>query len=796
MIAERARADLGWGQLLEQLAGRCRTLRGAEEAAELGFCARPEEAEERAAEIAEARRLDELAAPLPFGGITEQREALARADKGSPLEPEELVAIAHLARGCLRLRQHLGDRSEVAPRLGARAADIADLGHVFHPILEAFDPDGRLHDHASDALGGLRRQVARLSQALEGRARSLVDDDRFATALQDRYWTQRHDRYVLPVRAAARGDVPGIVHGTSQSGQTIFIEPDEMVDLNNQLELAECAVADEERRILAELTGFVAEETGALRRGAAIAAGLDVLAAAARLADDLGASPAIVSRDGELALVRARHPLMVLAGKPCVPNDIALAPGTVLVISGPNAGGKTVALKTAGLAALMVRAGLHVPADDESRVPWYGDVLTAIGDLQSIENELSTFSAHLAELRAFVAEAGPGTLVLVDELCGATEPEQGAALAQAVLEELLRRGAPAIVTTHYERLKALAAEDPRLANASVGFDLETMAPTFQLHLGVAGASGAIALAQRMGLPGAIVERADALLGEGRASVERLLAEVADERDRLQDERAELARLRAEAERARERAEEAEARAKERQRKAHEGAHGDAVSALRAVRRELDDVKQGLKRRRKVEAVRGAERRVDELARQVGARAPEKPLPGVAARQEDLVPGARVFVPSLGGRGTIAAAPERGQVTVQIGALKTTVAASAVRLDPSAPRPAPADTPRRSRGPALTTTVADDEGRTTLRTPDATIDVRGERAHEAVEAVDRFLDQSLLAERDVVFVIHGHGTGALRQAVRSHLRGHRSIAKWRPGEPSEGGDGVTVAWLAV
>src|SRR4051812_49407813 len=501
-----------------------------------------EAARERTREITEARGLTARDARLPLGGISEIAAAIGRVRKAAALDAAELVAVASTGQGLGRLRLHLREHEVVAPRLAARGQAIADLGHVYLPILEAFDAEGRLVDHASDALGPLRRALAAIKVALEKRMGALLGDERFAPYLQDAYYTQREDRYVLPVRTDGKGFVRGIVHGTSQSGQTLFIEPEEIVDLNNRAKLAEAEVLDEERRILAKLSGWVAEEAGAFDAALAAAETLDVIASAAIIADDTVAAEPIINDAPRIGLLHARHPLMLLGDRRCVANDVTVAAGATLLVSGPNAGGKTVALKTVGLAALMVRCGHHLTAESGSAMGWFPDVRTDIGDAQSLEHDLSTFSGHMVNLRELLATAGPGSLVLIDEIAVGTDPEQGAALAQAVLEALAARGVTSIVTTHYDRLKALGATEvggPRFANASVGFDLASLEPTFKLHLGVPGSSGALAVARRMGIPEGVVERARELMGPHVVKVEDLLASVADQRRRMEEERAAL-----------------------------------------------------------------------------------------------------------------------------------------------------------------------------------------------------------------------------------------------------------------
>ncbi len=806
-ISAKTTADLGWSQLIGHLARRTHTVRGQTRAREFEFCDLPEEAEERITMISEARSLAALEAPLPFSGIQDVIGPIFRAGKGGTLDHGELIAVADTARGLGRLRKHLDHHAEDAPRLADTATAIADLRHIYEPISDCFDAHGQLADHASEKLGPLRRKLAQLLGQLERRMRTIVDDGRIGPHLQDKYYTMREDRYVVPVRVDARSQVRGIIHGTSQSGQTVFVEPQEIVELGNRAKLAECEVHDEEQRILAELSGYVAEEQDNLRLGIDTATEIDLIAAAATLADDLDANPPIIAADRRLDLRRARHPLMVLSDRECVANDVVLEPRTILIVSGPNAGGKTVALKTAGLAALMARAGLHIAADAGSTVPWFTDVHSDIGDSQSLENDLSTFSAHLVKLRSYLDSADESTLLLIDEISVGTEPEQGAALAQAVLEELAAHRAAAIVTTHYERLKALGARDERFANASVGFDLATMAPTFRLHLGVPGSSGALAVARRMGLSGRVVDRAQSLMGERRASIEELLAEVSEERRKLGEDRAELDRKLEAAELAQKQAEVARDAARDYERKLKRNAHTEAVAALRQARAELDDLRHAVRRRKKNAPGphgRGeVKKRISELASAIAEHAPERPAPaGTRATEEALRPGLAVFVTSLGSRGQIVEPPQRGKVLVQVGKMKTSVAVADLLLERATRRRESAATPpstasggRRSQRP-VKLCDAENDGRAGVRTPDATIDVRGERADEAVDSVDRFIDQSLMASRDIVFVIHGHGTGALRSAIRSHFASHHAITTWRPGERSEGGDGVTVAWLDV
>jgi DNA mismatch repair protein MutS2 len=815
-IGAKTRTDLAWPRLCEELALRCHTERGSAAARTLPFASDAASARERIAKVGEARLLWQLAAPMPFGGIRDVEALTERAQKGGVLEGHELLAVGETVAAFARLRRHVLAHRGEAPRLGAIVETILELAHVSGPILDCIAEDGRLHDHASPALGALRKRLTDLHEQVSRRARALVDDPEIAPLLQDRFYTQREDRYVLPVRSDARGRVKGIVHGASQSGHTVFVEPDEIVELNNKLKLCESEVFEEEQRILTELSGYVREDARSILRGLVAALELDVLDGGARLADALDAVAPEIDAGGELKLPRARHPLMVLSPRACVPSDIFLGAGQALVVSGPNAGGKTVSLKTAGLCALMARAGLHVPAGAGARVPFFAQVLTDIGDDQSLERNLSSFSAHLLAMKEFLATADASTLVLLDEVAVGTEPEQGAALAQATLEAFAARGAMLIVTTHYERLKALAAQDPRFVNASVGFDLSRMAPTFELQLGVPGSSAALLLARRMGLPDELNARANELLGDRKAGVEELMVALAEERRRLDEERRTAGREQREAEMARREAETARREAERRVKEIRKGAYDEAVHDLKKTRDELERVYKLVKKaaagdKGAAAELAGVREVVASAAEKIAARAPEPGAPaGRPATAEDLKAGVRVLVAKLGGKGEVVGAPAGGKVTVQIGTMRTTVALADVRLDDASgpnrgerrAQAAKAEVqPKRRAAPVTVTSGADggggepaDADLAPARTPDATVDLRGERVDDGLVKLDRFLDDCVMEEREVVFVIHGHGTGAMKAAVRQHLGAHPSVAKTRAGTLREGGDGVTVVWL--
>ena len=846
VIATRTLEDLGWPVLVDHWARRCVTERGIARVRAGVWFSSIADARGRASEVSEARALAALDLAVPLDGIANVDAAIDRARKAAVLEAADLIAVALTAKALARVAGHLREHAGVAPMLASRATEIADLGHVFHPILDAFDDDGRLVDDASDALGPLRRSLAAIKAQVTKRMDAMLIDERFANYLQDGYYTQREDRYVLPVRTDAKGFVHGIVHSTSQTGHTVFIEPQEIVELNNRLKLAEAEVAAEEHRIYGVFSGWVGEEASQFTTSLAAAEVLDVIASAAKLGDDTLSAEPILHSEPCVELVSARHPLMVLAERRCVANDIRVESGQTLIISGPNAGGKTVALKTVGLTVVMVRAGLHICAESGSAIGWFGNVVTDIGDAQNLDNDLSTFSGHVVNLRECLRAAAPGMLVLIDEIAVGTDPDQGAALAQAVLEAFGDKGVTALVTTHYDRLKALGGRGGAFANASVGFDLERLEPTFKLHLGAPGSSGALAVATRMGLPRDVVDRARSLMGVHGARVEDLLANVAHQQRRIEEERAAvLAELEAvEADRAAMRMSRERSNARfENQAKV---AYRDALSALRSARREIEMVRKEIRSKGRevtVDDIRAATRKLVTPGGVVAQHEPKPKLPpGSPASVESLVVGAPVIVPQLG-RCEVASVPKpgSGEVEVRLGHMRAVVPIRDVLIDSHRAARAAERSRERSdgvekpQGPAVVLIEGVPAGgRATARTIDlpphspvgsaarpgtaraidlpphspvgsaarpgtardidSTIDVRGQRADEAVAAVDRFLDESLVASRDVAFVVHGHGTGALRLAIRNFLTGHPAISTFRPGEAGEGGDGVTVAFL--
>ncbi|MFH1130446.1 MAG: Smr/MutS family protein, partial [Pseudomonadota bacterium] len=679
---------------------------------------------------------------------------------------------------------------------------LVALDDVWGPIDDSFEEDGTLADHASNDLARLRHQAAAIHAKLGQEMRRLLETPQIAKFLQDQFYTQRENRYVLPVRADAGPAIDGIVLGSSSSGATIFVEPREIVELNNELKVAELGVRREEIRILTELSELVQEEQHNIKNNQKIVTELDLINARARLAIQMQAYKPKLSEDWSLLLHKLRHPLMTLTETYVVANDLELGPHQCLIISGPNAGGKTVCLKAIGLCALMVRSGMHLPASEGSSIPLYSSVLAEIGDKQSIEQNLSTFTAHVQQLLILLQMANESTLILVDEVVTGTDPSEGQALAQALLESFAGTRTHLVVTTHYDGLKALPLMDSRFTNASVGFDLERLMPSFAIHLGVPGSSCALAVASQLGLPKPINERAKEFLDQDERKLAALLTQLSDELHQLQEQK----RLANQAEEsARNKENELQkkiAELKSQGRKAVAQAYDESLQELKQARAELEQVRALLRRPIDTARAKQADRQISKSAQRIKKHEPH-PVPpeGRPANEHDLTPGIKVFVPHLGGIGEVLEPASKGRVSVRIGGLRSQIAIDQV-LVPSKPirknvKNANSESPKKGE-PVLTPHIGN-ESRTdshlnAIRQNDITLDARGMRVDEALSAVEKFIDQALLQEEPVLFILHGHGTGALKSAIRSHLGELDLVKGMRPGKPEEGGDGITVLWL--
>lgn len=793
---------LDWPAVLTALARHARTTLGAARAQTLELVNTPDAARRHYRAVAEVLHLEaEAGGRIPVGAVTDIREPLTRAVRGTVLEAEDLRAVGHALDAMDQLKRWLEDRGENAPELDALAAPIRIDASLRDDLQESFDATGRISGDRYPDLADLRARTGALKDRIQQVLDELVRGDSLGGALQDRYVTERGGRFVIPVRAGQNRRGLGIVHATSQSGETVFVEPAEVVERTNQLKEVEGAVTRVERRILGRLSTQVAAQAPAVLAALAAATEIDLACARAGLGGALDGVIPEVQGSGVLRLSAARHPVLALRGVDVVANDLAVGGGAVgLVLSGPNTGGKTIAMKTLGLAALFVRAGVPFPAAEGSRVDVFVDVLADVGDLQSVEGDLSTFSGHVSVLRAMLERAGKDTLVLLDEIGVGTDPAQGAALARAVLEALVERGARVCVTTHYAELKGMSASDSRFSVAAVQY--RDGRPTYRVQAGLAGESHGIETARRLALPGSVVERARALLDSGTRNLADLMLELESARAELQARTDSLAAARAAvADR------EASLTHKLTRLEARRKALRAEMTAgfeqrLRAQEDELKGIVAALQRNPDPRRAGATLARLRETRAAVRAQwaLPEEGL----APPESVAVGDSVFVRSLGKEGQVLALRGRGRVTVRVGGLEMQL-----KLGDLAPghgrTQKETGSPPGGRGrtvPGPKTSRASRAGRMetgqevrAVRLDHNTVDLRGQRVDAALELVEQHIDALAVRGESFGFVLHGHGTGALKTAVRRWLPQARGVRRWRPANADEGGDAFTVLELA-
>ena len=799
-----------------------------------------------------------------LGELEDLDDSLAVARDGAVLSVVELIGVTELCRACeqieaafeLALRFEAGTEGERTEGLRACAASlraaarsseggepageavVSRCPQLLAELDRAIDREGespRIASNASPELAAARKEVRAARQRLVANADRLLRNRTISEALRDRYWTERDGRIVLPVRSDRLGTVRSrgaIIHGSSASGQTFFVEPATLVEDNNALREAQLEAAEEQRKVLRTLSRAVVERAGTLAGMQRACIALDLLIARHRFGESYeGVAPTLVpslagsDSDSEEAghpaidLRAARHPAMLLDGVDVVPNDIVLDHGHALVVSGPNAGGKTVALKTLGVLSLLAAAGFALPCAGRPRIPVFARLITDVGDDQSIAANLSTFSAHISHvleaLRA-AERAGDETLVLLDEVAVGTDPEQGAALAEAILVALVDAGATVVVTTHYDRLKLLATTEPtqaRFHNAAVGFDLARLRPTFRLSLGVPGSSSAIAVARRLGMPAAVLDRAEALLGDEGVRIDELLRDIEAERQAL-------ARTRERLERDKTRLRQRDREVRSRERRVLEGVRSRKAKAYAAAVEELRGLERELKRKRR-ELRRAAPERVDELptraelagqaradleAHRAASEADEALVSEDLAAKLDprkLQVGDRVWVKSMNQAGEVVSVSGKPakKATVQLATIRTTVKVRDLA-------PPPAKVPRLKVKASKATPILDfkaaveaqaashfGEGAVPVKTSvDNVCDLRGQRFADAQDRVADFVAEAIARDQDVVLFRHGHGGGAVRKAVREALARLERVRRYRPGLSEEGGQAVTVAWL--
>ncbi len=738
-----------------------------------------------------------------FGGVEGVSGLAARAVKGGILSMGDLLEVAGALRNFRSLNEWYGTTDhEMLP--------VDDLFYALSPqpglekqITDSILAPDQMADTASSTLNDLRRKIRATENSIRDRLEGIIRNSGNSKYLQEAVVSIRNGRYVVPVRSEYRSEMAGIIHDVSSTGATVFVEPQAVVEANARILQYKAQELQEIERILTAFTAQVAAIEPQFRFSYAAMLEIDVLLAKARLGLELNAFKPTVSYDCAFDIIRARHPL--IDKKKCVPVDIALGSEyDSLIVTGPNTGGKTVTLKTAGLLCAMAQCGMLIPADERSTVCVFEDFLVDIGDEQSIEQSLSTFSGHMKKITGILELARPRTLVLMDELGAGTDPAEGAALAIAIIEELRRRGVLLMATTHYAELKVFALETPGVVNASCEFDLETLRPTYKLSVGVPGKSNAFLISEKLGIPQRVIAAANQHLSTDDKRLDAVLSQLDDLKLQLKESEAEAERLRAEAET------QLEAARKKREALIRQGeneleaARAKAREMARQVEAEAFALTDELRKLQKDEQQSAAARA--QRAREIAKKETEKlfsrtdvvhnPVKEFVPLKEVQV-GQEVCIAELGQLATVLAKPDKnGDVLVRAGIIKTKVPLSGLKQPDKmvkAPQPQTKAKQRYSRAQGDPTKGG---GRVERVQRDARMECNllGLTVDEALTEVDLFIDHAVMNGQSMVYLIHGHGTGALRTAIQKHLRGHRSITSFRLGEYGEGGAGVTVATL--
>ncbi|MCL4273768.1 MAG: endonuclease MutS2 [Anaerolineales bacterium] len=796
---------LEYPKILERLAGFCDFSASMALARSLEPTDSYDLAVSRIAETTEARKLLSIQ-DVSIGAAHDVRNAADLAARNGVLDPHALLDIKSTLISCRELKKTFDKKEGEYPRLALIVDGLPETHGIVDAITRVLSDRGEVLDSASVKLADIRRKLKIAHDRLMTRLQKYVTDSKTVSMLQDSIITQRDGRYVIPLRAEFKGKIKAIIHDQSASGATLFVEPLPVVEANNEIRELQLAERDEERRILAEVSSIVGAHAVEIKYGVENLAVLDLAFAKAKYAEELRANePVLHDRKDErrknndaplssfvLRLLQARHPL--LDSETVVPIDVDPREGTrAIVITGPNTGGKTVSLKTVGLLVVMAQSGLHIPAQSGSELPFFKSVYADIGDEQSIEQSLSTFSGHITNIIRILKVIDQRSLVIFDELGSGTDPQEGAAIARAILTHLLDTGCTTLVATHYPELKTFAHSTEGVVNASLEFDIKTLRPTFKLTIGLPGRSNALAIAQKLGLPQAIIDSAKAEINPLDLRADKLLDDIRKERNRTSREREKLEKARARLE--------AQTRELEQRLEKIEDERRDTIAKARAegelevavLKRNIDSLKAQLKKASQpLTAIKAIEAKMEQMEEKVDAPVERRRTvdggPSTVNGQRSFALGEKVTVSTLNAEGVVTALGE-SDAEVQIGTIRVRAKLSDLvrRRDE-----APADPKKVESGKK--STASSTVSRPASTSPGMEVDLRGLMSEDALDKMERYLEQAYLAGLPWVRIIHGKGTGRLRQAVREALKGHAYVKSFEEGGDKEGGEGVTVAKL--
>lgn len=728
--------------------------------------------------------------PLPTGGLYDIREALLLAKKGGSLTMRQLLEVQNVLGISSEVVAFMHD--DALPELkyiGEMVDLIVEFTALEKEISRCILTEDEMADNASPKLKDIRRSIHQQNQAIKNKLSRIITSSSNKTYLQDAIVTMRDGRYVIPVKQEYRSFFPGMVHDQSKGGATLFIEPQGVVELNNKLRELEVEEQLEIARILAELSSRVAEHYREIRSNLELLIKLDFIMAKGKLSCKMHASEPKIDRDGELRLISARHPLIEY--KKAVPVDIRIGGDyRTLIITGPNTGGKTVSLKTAGLLVMMAQSGLHIPASHASTLPIFGEVFADIGDEQSIEQSLSTFSSHMKNIVSIIDKASYDSLVLVDELGAGTDPTEGAALAIAILERFYDSGALTMATTHYNELKKYALATSGVENAAMEFDVETLTPTYRLLIGVPGKSNAFEISKKLGLSESVIERASEHIKHGDMEFENVISSIEDDKRKAAADRLDAESMRAEIEERLKKLEEKEKAISEKRADIISEAKREARELLRETKSAVKDVQKDLRRLQKsgahtnlnTGALEKSRRKINEAEDLVSEKV-VKQVNSEPVSADTLKIGDRVKLLTIGQNGTILSLPdEKGNLMINIGALKVKARLQDLMLINEGKDRKPQAKSSSKYGSLL---------RSKSSSVSASINVMGKNLEDALADVEKYLDDVYMAGLDMVSIIHGRGGGILKDGIRQMLKRKKYVDSYGAASYNDGGEGVTV-----
>ena len=793
MMNEKVLRVLEYDKIVERLADRASSNLGKELAGELMPSTDFDEIKQALKETTDAVTCILRKGSPPLGGIHDIRSSIQRAVAGGMLNPGELLRVADVLRVSRKLKGYITqDKMELEDTntILLLCSNLGTNRTLEDRLDQSIESEDQLSDYASPALASIRRDIRRLQDSIKDKLNSIIRSAQNKKIMQDAVVTLRGDRYVVPVKAEYRSQFPGLVHDISQSGATIFIEPLAVVEANNEIRQLKNKEEREIERILMELTGEVANNADLLTENVKLLSRIDFAFAKARLSLDIKGVEPVLNTERRIVIKKGRHPLIDPAV--VVPVDISLGDSfSTMIITGPNTGGKTVTLKTTGLFVLMAQAGLHIPAAENSEMCVFRKVFADIGDEQSIEQSLSTFSSHMKNIVNILNEVDEDSLVLFDELGAGTDPTEGAALATAILDRLTKRGIRTMATTHYSELKIYAMTTPGVQNACCEFDVETLRPTYRLLVGIPGRSNAFSISKRLGLDEGIIEDAKNFLTGEDIQFEELLSDIQKNRLETEKEREQATREMREIERLKEAAREQKKKIEDEKENILNQARKEARTILADARRQAEAIMERLKELEKAYHQQNVEREMMELKQNIrqkinelDERMAESVLPrkGYAKPPESLKPGDTVMIINLNQKGTVLEAPDKdGNVLIQAGIMKIKMHITQLRL---------VDEQRNITDSIQNTRVSGvKSGNVGLE-----LDIRGLNIEEARVKIDKYIDDVVIAGLHEVSIIHGKGTGALRKGVHEFLSKHPHVKSFRLGKYGEGETGVTIVTI--